>query len=67
VQGGSRRHRGVLKVEAMALSEGDLVVVSESQFVFMGYSTPEEADPRSEWEERVKGARKLYRRHYGEE
>jgi len=57
------------KVEAMVLDEGDLVLVSESQFVFMGYSTTEEVDPRSEWEGKVKTARKLYRRRcrYGEE
>jgi len=55
------------KIEAMVLDEGNLVLVSESQFVFMGYSTTEEVDPRSEWERRVKTARKLYRRRYGEE
>jgi hypothetical protein len=55
------------KVEAMVLDEGDLVVVSESQFIFMGYSTTEEAEPRSEWEGRVKTARRLFRRRFGEE
>jgi hypothetical protein len=56
------------KIEAMVLDEGNLVVVSESQFVFMGYSTTEQADAGSEWEGKVKSARRLYRRRlYGEE
>ena len=55
------------KVEAMVLDEGDLVLVSETQFVFMGYSTTEQVDPGSEWEGRVKTARRVYRRRYGEE
>jgi hypothetical protein len=55
------------KVEAMVLVDGDLVLVSDSGFAFMGYSTGEEAEPRSEWEGRVKTARKLYRRRLGEE
>src|SRR5712664_596764 len=48
------------KIEAMVLDEGNLVVVSESQFVFMGYSTTEQADAGSEWEGKVKSARRLY-------
>lgn len=55
------------KVEAMVLDEGSLVLVSESEFVFMGYSTSEQIE-RNEWEGRVKTERKLYRRRmYGEE
>jgi hypothetical protein len=54
------------KVEAMVLDEGSLVLVSESEFVFMGYSTSEQIE-RSEWEGRVETERKLYRRRmYGE-
>ena len=51
----------------MVLNEGDLVVVSESQFVFMGYSTLKKLTLIASGKERVKGARRLYRRHYGEE
>jgi hypothetical protein len=49
------------KVEAMVLDDGHLVLVSESH-VFMGYSLNEQAEPRSDWEEKVKFERKLYRR-----
>lgn len=55
------------KIEAMVLYEDNLVVVSESQFVFMGYSTTEQADAGSEWKGKVKSARRSYRRRYGEE
>jgi hypothetical protein len=56
------------KVEGMVLDEGDLVLVSESQFVFLGNSTNEQAEPRDQWDERVDTWRRSYRRrHYGEE
>jgi hypothetical protein len=44
----------------MVLDEGNLVVVSESQVVFMGYSTTEQLDASGEWEGKVKSARRLY-------
>jgi hypothetical protein len=46
------------EVEAMVLDEGHLVLGSQSQCGFLGYSSGEEAK-RGEWEERVETARRL--------
>jgi hypothetical protein len=55
------------EVQGMTLDEGELVLVWESRFVFLGYS---EASPvkAEDWLDRVSHSRQMYRRrNYGEE
>ncbi|MBV9498279.1 MAG: hypothetical protein JO138_02790 [Acidobacteriaceae bacterium] len=55
-----------VRVQGMTLDEGHLVLVEQSEFVFLGYSEVAELK-REDWLEQVPSSRRAYRRRvYGE-
>jgi hypothetical protein len=55
-----------VEVQSMVLCEGDLVLATETEWLFLGYSEKESASVE-DWRDAIKNARRLFKRKIGGE